>query len=64
MPFHLPTIDDCRQQHPLTLRHKFVKQMASIHLVGQRVIGQNGMSLSKTGLQSGNNGKRQFLQLL
>ena len=62
--FHRFFVKNSGQQDCLSLCHQFVNQLVGTDLIRQGIVSHDGLSFSQTGFQSGNNRKRQFLQLL
>ena len=62
--FHCLSIYHLWQQYSLTCYYQVVNQIVGIHLVRQGIIGHNSLCILYPIFQTGNNGKRQFFQLL
>ena len=61
--FHRFFVKNSGQQDSLTLCHQFVNQLVGTDLIRQGLVSHDRLSFSQTGFQSGNNRKRQLLQL-
>ena len=62
--FHRCIVEHLWQQECLPFSHKIINQLMCIDFIRQGIKSQNSMSLSQKRLQTQNNRKRQFIQLL
>ena len=61
---HILIVEYLRQKYLLALGQQIVEQLVGVDLIRQGIISQNCLSLRQSRLQTGDNGKRQFFQLL
>jgi hypothetical protein len=64
MPLHQTLPYHRWQEHSLAVGQKVVDKLVGIHFIRQGVVSQDDTGLGQSGPQTGQHGKRQFLQLL